>query len=66
MSLIGRRPRSVDDLPPRRYVRLPRAGDCFYCSATLKTDYDAQTHRCDREIFNERRRFREGVSAVRL
>lgn len=66
MSLVGRRPRSVDDLPPSKPVRLPRAGDCFYCGRTLKTDYDAATHRCDREIFQARRRFSEGIGRVRV
>lgn len=66
MSLIGRRPASLEELPLRRPIPLPRPGDCFYCRATLKTDYDAATHRCDAGIFEARRRFREGVGRVRL
>jgi len=46
MSLIGPRPRSVEDLPPKRPVALPRAGDCYACGATLKTDLDGRMHFC--------------------
>ena len=47
MSLVGRRPRSLDDLPPKKAIALPRAGDCFYCRTALKTATQAQMHRCD-------------------
>lgn len=66
MSLVGLRPRSVYGLPPKRPVGLPRAGDCLYCGRSLRTDYDAQTHRCDRQVFEARRMFRQGISSVRL
>lgn len=66
MSLVGARPTNAYGLPPRKPRPLPRAGDCLYCGRSLRTDYDAQTHRCDRTVFEARRRFREGVGRVRL
>lgn len=46
MSLVGSRPKSADDLPRKPPVRLSRAGDCYRCGATLKTDLDARMHFC--------------------
>jgi hypothetical protein len=54
VSLIGTRPRSVTDLPPRPPVRLPHDGWCLYCLEDLKTDTIARLHFCNARIAKER------------
>lgn len=66
MSLVGPRPKSAFDLPPKKARLLPRAGTCFYCRAPLKTDLDAQLHKCDPVATSKYARLGQRDGRVRL
>jgi hypothetical protein len=67
MSLIGSRPRSVEDLPPRPVAPPLQTGDCYYCLASLKTPLDVALHgRCDRVLAMKYRRMGDRDGRVRL
>lgn len=48
MSLIGPRPRSIFDLPPRRLAPPLTPGSCIHCGHDLRTPTDVALHgRCN-------------------
>ncbi len=67
MSLIGPRPRSVYDLPPRRVAPLLTPGTCYQCGSNLNTPTQVALHgRCDPFLGMKRRRRGERDARVRL
>lgn len=67
MSLVGPRPRSIEDLPPRPLAPPPQTGSCYDCGADLRTPTDVALHgRCDRVLGMKYRRMGERDSRVRL
>lgn len=67
MSLIGPRPRSLADLPPRRIARPPQPGTCYECGTDLKTSTQVMLHgRCDPFLGMRYRRMGERKARVRL
>jgi hypothetical protein len=61
MSLVGPRPKSIDQLPAREAAPL-RPGICPECRTPLKTSTDVALHYgCDGEIARER-----ALQAVRI
>lgn len=67
MSLVGPRPRSIDDLPPRPLAPQPQTGTCYDCGRDLKTFLDVALHgRCDTYLGMKHRRRGDRETRVRL